>query len=132
MNLSWGIGGLQGGGLQRGRAHAGAGELGEEVGWDFGLPVVIKGELELGKRWASGRFAPESKYTFRSWRTWCGGGLVGLVTGDWRKENKINRQRVFLIEPVVESLLHTTRYDNLLAGRADPSHSSRGKTRADK
>ena len=79
MNLSWERDGLQGGGLQRGRTHAGAGELGEEVGWDFGLPVVTKGELELGKRWDSGRFAPESKNTFRSWRTWCGGELGGLA-----------------------------------------------------
>ena len=67
--MSWGRGGLQGGGLQRGRTHAGAGELGEEVGWEFGLPVAIKGELELGKRWAPGRWAPESKNTFRSSRT---------------------------------------------------------------
>ena len=44
VNLSWGRGGLQGGGLQRGRTPAGAGELSEEVGWDFGLPVVIQGE----------------------------------------------------------------------------------------
>ena len=58
MNLSWVRGGLQGGGLQRGRTHAGAGELGEEVGWDFGLPVVIKGELELVWRWA-GRFGSQ-------------------------------------------------------------------------
>ena len=36
--------------------------------------------------------------------------LLGLATGDWRKENKINRQRVFLIEPVVESLLQVGHY----------------------
>ena len=77
MNLSWGRGGLQEGGLQRGRTHSGAGKLSEEVGWEFGLPVAINGELELGKRWAPWRWAPESKNTFRSWRTWCGGGLGG-------------------------------------------------------
>ena len=38
VKLSWGTGGLQGGGLQRGRAHSGAGELCEEVGWEVGLP----------------------------------------------------------------------------------------------
>ena len=58
MNLSWGRDGLQGGGLQRGRTHAGAGELVEEVGWHFGLRVVIIGELELVLRWA-GRFGSQ-------------------------------------------------------------------------
>ena len=36
-NLSWGGGGLLGGGLQRGRTRSGAEELGEEVGWEVGL-----------------------------------------------------------------------------------------------
>ena len=35
MKLSWGRGGLQGGGLQKG-----AGKLGEEVGWELWLPVA--------------------------------------------------------------------------------------------
>ena len=31
--------------------------------------------------------------------------LLGLVAGDWRKEDKINKQKLFVIEPVVESLV---------------------------
>ena len=41
--------------------HARARELGEEVGWDFGLPGVIKGELELVWRW-DGRFGSQGGY----------------------------------------------------------------------
>ena len=31
--------------------------------------------------------------------------FLGLVSGDWRREDKENKLTVFLIEPLVESLL---------------------------
>ena len=37
--------------------------------------------------------------------------LLGLVSGDWRREDNINKQKVFVIEPVVESLLQV-RHQN--------------------
>jgi hypothetical protein len=32
----------------------------------------------------------------------------GWISGDWKKEDKINRRKVYIIEPVVESLLQVT------------------------
>ena len=43
MGSRWG-----GGGLQRGRAPAGARDFVEDVGWDFRLPVVIECETCAG------------------------------------------------------------------------------------
>ena len=32
----------------------------------------------------------------------------GWIRGDWKKEDKTNRRKVYIIEPVVESLLQVT------------------------
>ena len=50
VNLSWGRGGLHGGGLQSQRTRSGAGELGVEVGWEVGLPGGGTSTMEMEKR----------------------------------------------------------------------------------
>ena len=49
MNFSRGRGGLQGGGLQRERTHAGARELGERVAGSLGSQWRLKVNLSWGR-----------------------------------------------------------------------------------